>query len=88
MSTVTAYIGSPPPAHMNEGLTDLDSIKRQIRIARLKLGSILDAFDRTEASPIQIDAISETTSEVANAIDRLVEALSDAQAPYDRDMES
>ena len=76
MSTVLDYTRSLPPVNMNEGLTDLDSIKRQIRIARLKLGSILDAFDRTEASPLQIDGIAEATGEVAYAIDGLVEALS------------
>jgi hypothetical protein len=83
MSTVLDYTDSLPPVNMNEGLTDLDSIKRQIRIARLKLGSILDAFDRTEASPFQLDAIAETTGDVANAIDRLVEELSAIQARDD-----
>lgn len=83
MSTVLDYTDSLPPVNMNEGLTDLDSIKRQIRIARLKLGSVLDAFDRTETSPFQLDAISETTGEVANAIDRLVEVLSTIHARDD-----
>jgi hypothetical protein len=76
MSTVTDYISSFPPINMNERLTDLDSVKRQIRIARLKLGSILDAFDRVESSPLAIDLLLESTGDVNASVDRLVEVLS------------
>ena len=75
MRTVTDCIGSLPPRDVNSGLTDLDSVKRQIRIARLKLGSILDALDRTEASPFQVHSLLETTGKVTTAVDHLVDAL-------------
>jgi hypothetical protein len=75
MRTVTDSIGSLPPCSVNECLTDLDPVKRQIRIARLKLGSILDALDRIETLPLQVYSLLESTGEVAAAVDRLVESL-------------
>jgi hypothetical protein len=75
MRTVTDCIGSLPPRNINEGLTDLDSVKRQIRIARLKLGSVLDALDRAEASPFQIYSLLENVGQVTTAVDHLVDSL-------------
>jgi len=76
MNTYVEHTGSRSLANMIDGQPDLNYVKRQIRISRLKLGSILDVFDRKDSSQIDVDLLLESTCDIAAGIDRLVEVLS------------
>jgi hypothetical protein len=60
---------------MSELETDFHSIERQIQVARLKLGSVLDYLEaRTLEQPV-IDRIQDYVSDVTSEVDRLLDAL-------------
>jgi hypothetical protein len=54
---------------------DLPSIEQQIRIARLKLGTVLDRLESQQLEQVIRDQILDCAVHVNDEVDRLIEAL-------------
>jgi hypothetical protein len=60
---------------MPDNFMDLASIEQQIRIARLKLGTVLDRLESQQLEPAISDQLLHSTAHINDEVDRLIEAL-------------
>ena len=54
---------------------DLEELKDQIRIARVKLGAALDLLERRKYEEYVLDEVADQIDEIASDIDRLASAV-------------
>jgi hypothetical protein len=59
---------------LNERI-DLKTVQRQIRIARLKLGAILEQMDQVEATGPIVEHLNDRAADVMAEIDRMAESI-------------
>lgn len=60
---------------MNEPRADLESVLRELRVSRLKLGSILEQLENFEPGPAAIEQMHTCCDSIADEIDHLGDTI-------------